>query len=630
MFSSLWTAAPFRLILPLLLLLATAASGALAAAGDYTISGELKKWHKVTLTFEGPSSFETDTLNPFLDYRMEVRFSNGTTSYLVPGYFAADGDAANTSAVSGNKWRVHFAPDKTGTWAFEVSFRSGDFIAVSDGAGSNVAGIDGKSGSFAVGPTDKTGRDLRTKGRLQYVNRHYLRFAETGEYFLKQGTDAPENLLAYEDFDGKFKSDGISDNRIKSWAPHRGDWRTGDPVWQGSKGKEIIGAINYLASEGLNAISFLTMNIGGDDKNVFPYLIKYNDNSAPQTDRTRIDCSRMDQWSLVFDHATERGMFLHFKTQETENELLLDGGDLGVERKLYYRELIARFGHNLALNWNLGEETNNASTNQKQAWAQYFYDHDPYNHHIVIHNGSNHYDLLGSASRLTGFSLQTNQQDFSNVHERVKNYLSRSANAGKPWAVACDEPGDASYALRPDDDRGNSHEDGRKNGIWGTFLAGGWGNEWYFGYKLHDSDLTCEDFRSRDDFWDYARHALNFFSTFKIPFWQMKNNNALSSAANDYCFYKWGETYVVYLKSGGGTRLNLTGVKGSFEVKWYDPRNGGNLQQGSVAAVKGGGSPNLGSPPHHVTSDWVILVRSTGGGSSSGQTITPVYLLLKN
>ena len=50
------------------------------------------------------------------------------------------------------------------------------------------------------------------------------------------------------------------------------------------------------------------------------------------------------------------GLFLHFKTQETENQGLLDGGEVGPQRKLYYRELIARFGHHLALNWNMGEE----------------------------------------------------------------------------------------------------------------------------------------------------------------------------------------------------------------------------------------------------------------------------------
>ena len=40
---------------------------------------------------------------------------------------------------------------------------------------------------------------------------------------------------------------------------------------------------------------------------------------------------------------------------------------LGPERKLYCRELIARFGHNLALNWNLGEE-NTQSTEESATW----------------------------------------------------------------------------------------------------------------------------------------------------------------------------------------------------------------------------------------------------------------------
>ena len=61
--------------------------------------------------------------------------------------------------------------------------------------------LDGKSGKFSVAATDKQGRDLRAHGRLQYVGKHYLRFAGSGEYFLKAGADAPETLLAYADFD---------------------------------------------------------------------------------------------------------------------------------------------------------------------------------------------------------------------------------------------------------------------------------------------------------------------------------------------------------------------------------------------------------------------------------------------
>jgi len=571
------------------------------AAEAGKVTGELKKWHRVTIDFAGPQTSETATPNPFTDYRLDVTFRNGKSTYVVPGYYAADGEAANTSATSGNVWRVQFCGDKTGLWTYSVSFKKGRHVAVA-GGGSSAGDCDGSVGSFEIRPSDKTGRDHRGKGRLQYVGGRYLRFAETGEYFLKQGADAPENLFAYQDFDGDFKNDGKNDNRIKSFSPHVRDWRPGDPTWRGGKGKGLIGAINYLAAEGMNAFSFLPLNIDGDDKNVFPYL--------DYDERYRMDVSRLDQWEVVFEHADRLGMFIHFKTLETENELLLDGGDLGPQRKLYYRELIARFGHHLALNWNLGEEINNASSAQKKAWAQYFFDNDPYHHLIVIHNGANHYDLLGKDSKITGFSLQTAKTDFANVHSRVKTYLDKSAQAGKPWAVACDEPGDASHALRPDNDAGNSQEDGRKNGLWGTLMAGGWGNEWYFGYKHAHSDLSLEDFRSRDRWWDYCRYGLEFFKKYDIPVWEMSCRDDLTPGENDYCLCKPGRVYVIYLKNGGAAKLDLSDSKGTFEVQWYDPRHGGSLLTGTVRAVRGGSICSLGNAPKDTNEDWVILVRT--------------------
>src|SRR5438046_2412366 len=80
------------------------------------VSGELEQWHKVTLTLDGPQASESGSdHNPFLDYRMNVTFTHesGTLKHVVPGYFAADGNAGATSATAGSKWRAHFAPDKT-------------------------------------------------------------------------------------------------------------------------------------------------------------------------------------------------------------------------------------------------------------------------------------------------------------------------------------------------------------------------------------------------------------------------------------------------------------------------------------------------------------------------------------
>jgi hypothetical protein len=579
------------------------------------LSGELKKWHKVTLTFEGPRTSETAEPNPFLYYRLNVIIThqNSGKSYLVPGYFAADGDAANTSADVGNKWRVHFAPDEVGAWKYSVSFRKGKNAAVNEdeAAGESAGFMDGQSGSFKIAATDKRGRDFRGKGMLQYVGKGHLRFAETGEYFLKCGADAPENFLSYKDFDGDFKTDGHKDDLIKDWGPHVKDWKPGDPTWQNGKGKGIIGAINYLASKGMNVFSFLPLNIEGDDKNVFPY--------TTYDERLRMDISRLDQWEVVFEHADKIGMYLHFKTLETENELLLDKGELGVERKLYYRELISRFSHHLALNWNLGEEINDASTAQKASWADYFWTHDPYQHHIVIHNGKDHYDLLGSASKLTGFSLQTNKPDFSRVHDQTKNYIDRSIAAGKRWVVACDEPGDAGHSLITDAED-PTHDNARKNALWGNIMAGGAGLEWYFGYKHPHSDLTCQDYRSRDKMWDQCRYALEFFEKYEIPFWDMKCGDEMTANTDDYVFYKDGEVYLVYLKFGGDVTVDIR--KGEFSYGWFNPRTGEGID-----GLLGTGKAGVGKLELKPTdrNDWLLVLRGAGELKlASDQTSPPV------
>lgn len=577
------------------------------SAHSVVVSGELKQWHKVTLTFDGPESSESAEPNPFLDYRLQVDFTKDNKTYIVPGYYAADGDAANSSADSGNKWRVHFAPDETGVWNYTVSFRKGDFVAVDEGVnpGDSAGFMDGETGILEIKPSDKSGRDFRAHGRLQYVGERYLRFAGTNEYFLKAGADAPENLLAYADFDGDFKTDGIRDKHIKTWEPHSKDWKPGDPTWKDGKGKGLIGAVNYLHSKGMNVFSFLTMNIEGDDRNVFPY--------TTYQERLRMDVSKLDQWEIVLEHGTKLGMYLHFKTTEAENQSLLDDGALGVERKLYYRELVARFSHHLALNWNVGEENGawakhkGQTTEERLAMAKYLHDTDPYDHNIVIHNGQPFDDVLGPDSAYTGASVQTNKPDFSRVHGAILNWINRSKEAGKQWVVAIDEPGDAQHSLITDEED-PTRNDARKNALWGMFMAGGAGIEWYFGYAHPHSDLSCQDWRTRDKMWDQSRYALEFFKNNNIPFWEMENNNGLISNEGDYCFAKNDEIYVVYLKQGGSTNVNITGG-GTFSVQWYNPRKGGELMSGSVETVSGTSKTNTGEPPTEKNQDWVALLR---------------------
>ena len=154
----------------------------------------------------------------------------------------------------------------------------------------------------------------------------------------------------------------------------------------------------------------------------------------------------------------------------------------------------------------------------------------------------------------------------------------------------------------------------RKQTLWGNLMGGGGGLEYYFGYKFVENDLVCEDWRSRDQSWDYCRHAIGFFHNNKVPFWEMAPADALvgnaDSRNNDkYCLAKKGEAYVVYLANGGSTELDLSGAKGDFKVSWHNPRTGGALKSGSVKSVKGGGKVSLGNPPAETKQDWVVLVR---------------------
>jgi hypothetical protein len=537
----------------------------------------------------------------------------------VPGFYAADGNASETGADNGNKWQVRFTPDYEGTWTYEASFRQGKNIAVSDepDKGSPIS-FNRTKGTFKVGPTNKTGNDFRGKGRLRYTDKRYLQFAETGQYFLKGGADSPENFLAYVDFDGTlYKGDG--QERMGEAAPlaslhqykkHVQDWKEGDPVWKGGKGKAITGALNYLASRGMNSVYFLTMNIGGDGQDVWPY--------TDYQERLRFDCSKLDQWEKVFTHMDKLGIMLHVVTQETENELLLDGGNTQLERKLYYRELIARFAHHLAITWNMGEENGYAeftpggqTTEQQKEMIKYMKEHDPYKNFVVLHTHSNPRYRYAVLDNLLGFefldgpSIQIKNP--LDAHNECLTWIQKSGKAGKQWVVNIDEIGPSWRGVDPDDRQVNNQDTVRKYVLWASLMAGGGGAEWYFGFKNHNNDLGCEDWRSRERMWDYTRFALEFFQNY-LPFAEMEPADELTDNPADYCLARPGKVYAIYLPFARDTKIDLTQEKETFELLWYNPRKGGELVKGSVTEVKGGQIQHIGEPPADPQSDWVVLL----------------------
>ncbi|MEX0291565.1 MAG: DUF5060 domain-containing protein [Flavobacteriaceae bacterium] len=610
------------------------------------VQGEARIWHKQTLFFDGPDTSEADSYNPFLNYRLNVYFTapSGNT-FIVPGYYAADGNAAESSASSGNKWAVHFTPNEIGSWSYEVSFRKGDEIAVrlDPNAGTGVY-FDGTSGHLEISENDKTFPDNRAKGRLNYVGSRYLKWEGTNTYFIKVGADSPENILAHKDFDNSVTT--------KDWSPHIGDWNPGDPVWKEDKGKGLIGAINYLASKGMNTFSFNIFNLddpetnnNGGQKTIWPWSstdIALLEGSGPLSSdsRMRYDVSKLAQWEVVFNHGDQKGMFLHFKTQERGNLKLLNEGYLGIERMLYYREIIARFGHHLAMNWNLGEEFHIYDPSLINALSSYIKAIDPYDHPIVLHSFPGQQDrlyepVLGTTSGLTGVSIQ---MDIDLVHTEVKKWSQASEQSGHPWIVSNDEQGHWKIGVTVDEDYEGNHgsqpdnrDEVRHKILWGTLMAGGFGAEYYFGTETGETDWASENWRSRETKWEDAKIALDFFET-HLEFWEMKNQDALTSSDEDYCFTDLDNTYVIFLPGGETTEINLGENTQAYSIRWYDPRRGGSLMPGSVTEIDGSGYKAIGFPPYDFEHDWVALLKKNTEESNvpiTALTISPSQVSLE-
>jgi hypothetical protein len=564
-----------------------------------SVQGSLRRWERVTLTFTGPQTSEDANPNPFTEYRLEVAFKHTRSgkTLTVPGFFAADGNAAESSATAGDKWRVHFTPDQDGEWTYLASFHRGE----------NAVPPDGARGTLRIAAS-------KAKGLLQYSSGHYLKFAGTGEYFLKGGADSPENFLAYDEFDATYDTDADSGSYkkvgvfIHKYAPHVKDWRAGDPSWKNGKGKGIIGAINYLASKGVNSVYFLTYNLdGGDGRDTWMW-------TGP-TVRDRFDVSKLDQWEIVFSHMERKGIMLHVVTQETENDRALGGGPgLNPIRRLYYRELVARFAHHNVVLWNLGEENNTPDKDRKEI-AAYIRTLDAYRHPITVHTHNNkqldfYNGILGDAN----FETTSIQGAMSNYNRDAIALRKKSADAGRKWVIFGDEQPPANKGVVPDADD-PAHDEPRTQALWGNLMGGGAGVEWYFGSNYAHMDINLEDFRSRDKLWDQTRYALDFFRK-HLRFWQMEPDNERASGAANVRVLAEGDAIIaVYLPVGGAASVKLG--NGRYTVHWYNPRAGGSLVAGQVTSLQGPGEKSIGLPPADPNSDWVALLRQASAPASS-------------
>ncbi|MFK8029617.1 MAG: DUF5060 domain-containing protein [Gammaproteobacteria bacterium] len=568
--------------------------------GSSQVSGALTKWHPVTVDFSGPAADESDVNpNPFLDYRLNVTLTapNGSTT-IVPGYFAGDGNGGG----SGNIWRIRFSPDQEGVWTYQASIRAGAEVALSlDESAGMATTFDVQTGSFEVAPRDEQAPGFLSQGRLEYVDNHYLKFRD-GEFWIKGGIDSPENFFGYDGFDNT-ETNGF----IHRYPTHVGDWETGDPNFtsatSGYEGKAIIGALNYLASEQINSFYFLPMNLGGDGKDTYPFL----GNSGSDFDNTHYDISKLEQWDTVLEYAQTKGIAAHFVLNETEsaNENWLDNGSLGTQRKLFYRELVARFGYLLAAKWNLSEE-NDYSISDLQSFGDYIATLDWSNKPIAVHTNLNNFSdynqLLGNPL----ISATSIQYSPDNAGQFVETWRLNSTNAGRPWVLDMDENAPANVGLNQ-----NNAVELRKRVLYDVYFSGGQ-IEWYFGGngQSEGGDQNTEDFRTRQEMYRYMYFARRMMRD-EMPFWLMQPadnlvSNEDSSFGGAEVFVAVDEVYAVYLPDASGNPvLDLSDAANEFEKRWFNPESG--AFEGVTTQVRGGSTVEIGDPPSRNNEDWVVI-----------------------
>jgi Domain of unknown function (DUF5060)/Bacterial Ig-like domain/Putative collagen-binding domain of a collagenase len=582
---------------------------AVAADPAVAVTGELKQWHEVLLTIDGPSSSQEATPNPFLDYRFNVTFTapSGKT-YVVPGYFAGDG----AGGAAGNVWAAHLNPHEIGAWSWSTSFRSGTDVSVNlaTNAGTVVAPYDGISGNFTIAASDKTGADFRAADKGMLVNRgqHYLTYGGSGKPFLFTGPGIPENILGYRGFTNTTVGIG------HVFDAHLAHWRSGDPDWNSGAGKKLIGALNYIADNGANCLYMMSTTVDGDGNDCFPH-------PSARGENTRYDLLKLRQWDIALAHAQRKGIFLHWALAENENHAYYGGSNtansLTTARKLYFRMLIARFGHYNGLKWNLAEEIEWIKA-ERLAQAAYLKAIDPYDHPITHQGGGaglpySTYDEEKGTGDIDAMSFQGGDSR-ERMFDTIKQYREMSAAAGQKWTAAFDEPQKIENNTKVD--VGYPH--GRRDKMWPCLMAGGDGFMWYIQQDGggHGFDQRIDDFSIMRDAFRWSGYIRDFLSPLPLTAMTPSRTIVTSTTGEDACLYQAGEVYAVFNdRAGTGMTLDLTGVStaSSFTVRWFDPRNGGALQTGTVATISGGAARSLGNAPAEQAQDWAVLVQRING-----------------
>ncbi len=164
----------------------------------------------------------------------------------------------------------------------------------------------------------------------------------------------------------------------------------------------------------------------------------------------------------------------------------------------------------------------------------------------------------------------------------------------------------------PTENRQVHHTDKVRRLAWRIVCAGGYFAAGFHGTIGHSDAWNRIDpsnhytFQVKDEGAGAQLRVLYEFFT-GLPFWRMQPMPGVSEGG---ALAEAGKVYVAYLPQGGTATLNLSGVAGAFEGRWFNPRTGEVVKTFSVT---GGEVRRFEAPDGN---DWVLLVKQAGGEQS--------------
>lgn len=508
-----------------------------SALADSRDRGRFAKWSKIELAFTGPDSQGRGEPNPFA-VRFDVDFTSPSGKrYHLPGFYDGDGKRG----LDGNVWRARFSADELGRWKFTTS--------------SDNKMLDGKTARFTVTEPGDNAKGFWQWGRLESIgtaeNRlRYLKFRD-GPYWLKAGCDDPENFL------GNYHNYGTPAKRKA--------------------------AIDFLADRGVNSFYIMTHNLGGDDKDVWPWLGKTPGEAISNGARdARFDVAKLDEWRELFEYMQAKGVVPYLVLED-------DGAWKGYDRRRYYREIIARFGYLPGLLFNCGEEHNE----NYRLWQALEFMHqlqriDPYDHPRGVHNVNQPNNDYVDAEHVAFTSIQTgspgSRRGLENAlqHNRITiDWIHRClARKRRILVVNFDE-------ARPEEDR---------RCWWSVYLGGGV-------WESHVRQPYDRPLSAWEPAWTQLGGARAFMQS--LPFWEMQPLNEVVKEGSAFCLAKPGRAYALYLPTGGSVAVDLASNV-TYEAAWWNPANGkdGSFQEKTTVA---GGLQHLTAPSD---GDWALRIIS--------------------